>query len=137
MRHLDTYKQYLAKLADPRGLSDAEAKRIIGLAKPVYIFSVGLHSAETSPPEMLMELMYRLATEDSPLIEGIRKNVIVMTFAVSEPDGRDRYVDWYYKYKTSEETDADNMGGLLTGESISSTITTATSITPKLRCRTG
>jgi hypothetical protein len=111
MRHLDTYKQYLAKLADPRGLSDAEAKRIIGLAKPIYLFSVGLHSAETSPPEMLMELIYRLATEDSPLIEGIRKNVIVMTFAVSEPDGRDRYVDWYYKYKTSEETDADNVGG--------------------------
>ncbi len=47
MRHLDTYKQYLAKLADPRGLSDAEAKRIIGQAKPIYIFSVGLHSAET------------------------------------------------------------------------------------------
>ena len=137
MRHLDTYKQYLAKLADPRGLSDAEAKRIIGLAKPVYIFSVGLHSAETSPPEMLMELMYRLATEDSPLIEGIRKNVIVMTFAVTEPDGRDRYVDWYYKYKTSEETDADNMGGPPYWGSISSTITTATSITPKLRCRTG
>ena len=111
MRNLDTYKGYLAKLADPRGLSDAEAKRIIGLAKPIYLFSVGLHSAETSPPEMLMELMYRLATEDSPLIENIRKNVIVMTFAVSEPDGRDRYVDWYYKYKTSEETDADNMGG--------------------------
>src|SRR5215472_10509183 len=111
MSHLDAYKQYLAKLADPRGLSDAEAKRIIGLAKPIYLFSVGLHSAETSPPEMLMELMYRLATEDSPLIEGIRKNVIVMTFAVSEPDGRDRYVDWYYKYKTSEETEADNTGG--------------------------
>ena len=111
MRHLDTYKQYLAKLADPRGLSDAEAHRIIGLAKPIYIFSVGLHSAETSPPEMLMELMYRIATEDSPLIEAIRKNVIVMTFAVTEPDGRDRYVDWYYKYKTSEETEADSAGG--------------------------
>ena len=72
---------------------------------------MGLHSAETSPPEMLMELIYRLATEDSPLIEEIRKNVIVMTFAVSEPDGRDRYVDWYYKYKTSEETEADSAGG--------------------------
>src|SRR5215475_530986 len=90
MRNLDTYKGYLAKLADPRGLSDAEAHRIIGLAKPVYLFSVGLHSAETSPPEMLMELIYRLATEDSPLIQQIRNNVIVMTFVVSEPDGRDR-----------------------------------------------
>ena len=28
--NLDTYKEYLAKLADPRGLSEAEAKRIIG-----------------------------------------------------------------------------------------------------------
>ena len=111
MRNLDTYKGYLAKLADPRGLSDADARRIIGLAKPIYLFSVGLHSAETAPPEVLMELIYRIATEDSPLIDQIRKNVIVMTFAVSEPDGRDRYVDWYYKYKTSEESEADNMGG--------------------------
>ena len=37
----------------------------------------GLHSGETGPPEMLMELAYRLAVEDSPLIRQIRDNVIV------------------------------------------------------------
>jgi len=49
---------------------------------------------------MLMELAYRLAVEDSPLYDQIRRNVIVMLTAAAEPDGRDRYVDWYYKYKT-------------------------------------
>src|SRR5580698_6046442 len=78
IRNLDTYKGYLAKLADPRGLSAAEAHRIIGLAKPVYMFTGGLHSAETGPPEMLMELAYRLAVEESPLFDQIRRNVIVM-----------------------------------------------------------
>ena len=31
------------------------------------MFTGGLHSAETGPPEMLMELAYRLAVDESPL----------------------------------------------------------------------
>ena len=111
IRNLDTYKGYLAKLADPRGLSAEQAKQIISQAKPVYFFTGGLHSAETGPPEMLMELAYRIAVEDTPLYDSIRKNVIVMVNAASEPDGRDRYVDWYYKYKLSEEGENDRTPG--------------------------
>ncbi len=111
IQNLDTYKAHLARLADPRGLSESEAKRIIGLAKPVYMFFGGLHSAETGPPEMLMELAYRLAAEESPLYDQIRKNVIVMMTAVAEPDGRDRYVDWYYRYNTTQETEQDRVPG--------------------------
>src|SRR6266496_6472851 len=111
IRHLDTYKGYLAKLADPRGLSEPEAKRIVGLAKPVYLFIGGLHSSETGPPEMLMELAYRLAAEESPLYEQIRRNVIVMMTAAAEADGRDRYVDWYYRYMTTQETEQERVPG--------------------------
>ncbi len=111
IRNLDTYKGYLAKLADPRGLSADQARQIIALAKPIYMFTGGLHSAETGPPEMLMELAYRLAVEESPLFDSIRKNVIVMLSAVAEPDGRDRYVDWYYKYKLAEEGENDRTPG--------------------------
>jgi len=39
--NLESYKGYLARLADPRGLSAEEAKRIIGLAKPVYMLMAG------------------------------------------------------------------------------------------------
>jgi len=111
IRNLDTYKGYLAKLADPRGLGESEAKQIIAAAKPVYMFTGGLHSAETGPPEMLMELAYRLAADESPLYQQIRKNVIVMIGAVAEPDGRDRYVDWYNKYLMNVENERDRVAG--------------------------
>ena len=111
IRNLDTYKGYLARLADPRGLSPDQASQIVALAKPIYLFTGGLHSSETGPPEMLMELAYRLAVDESPLFDAIRKNVIVMLTAAAEPDGRDRYVDWYYKYKLAEENENDRIPG--------------------------
>ena len=111
IRDLDTYKGYLARLADPRGLDDAGASRVIAQAKPIYFLMGGLHSSETGPPEMLMELAYRLAVDNSPLYEQIRRNVIVMIIATAEPDGRDRYVDWYYRYRTAQEVENDGIPG--------------------------
>ncbi|HKJ03834.1 MAG TPA: M14 family zinc carboxypeptidase, partial [Longimicrobiales bacterium] len=109
--NLEKYRADLAKLADPRGLSEAQAKAVIADAKPLYHVMGGLHSGETGPPEMEMELAYRLATEDSPLIQGIRDNVIVSFTPVAEPDGRDRYVDWYYRYLVDIDDEDDRMPG--------------------------
>src|SRR5574338_8902 len=98
IRALEQYRQYLNQLADPRTLNEQQARDIIAKAKPVYHLMGGLHSAETGHSEMLMELAYRLAVEDSPLIKQIRNNLIVTITPVAEPDGRDRYVDWYYRH---------------------------------------
>lgn len=111
IRDLETYRQDLAQLADPRNISDAEAKKIVASAKPIYHVMGGLHSGETGPPEMLMELAYRLATEDTPLIKSIRDHVIVSITPAADPDGRDRYTDWYYRYKINETGEQDSMGG--------------------------
>jgi len=92
---LDRYKEINAKLADPRKLSDAEAQTLIAEGKPFYWASGSIHSPETGSPEMLMEMAYRLAVEDSPFIEDIRKNMIVMITPALEVDGRDRMVDLY------------------------------------------
>jgi hypothetical protein len=92
---LDRYKEITAKLADPRRLSDAEAHTLIAEGKPFYWASGSIHSPETGSPEMLMEMAYRLAVEDSPFIEDIRKNMIVMITPALEVDGRDRMVDLY------------------------------------------
>ncbi|MGH9839538.1 MAG: M14 family zinc carboxypeptidase, partial [Blastocatellia bacterium] len=99
IRNLETYRGYLAQLADPRRIIEAQAQEIIAKAKPIYYLSGGLHSGETGPPEMLMELAYRLAAEDAPIINNIRDNVIVAITPAADPDGRDRYVDWYYRHK--------------------------------------
>ncbi len=111
IRNLESYRNDLAQLADPRPLSDAQAHDVIAHAKPIYHLMGGLHSSETGPPEMLMELAYRLATEDSPLINSIRDHIIVSITPVADPDGRDRYTDWYYRYKINEKGEDDSMGG--------------------------
>jgi Zinc carboxypeptidase len=111
IKNLDQYRANLARLADPRKLTDTEARAIIARTKPIYHLMGGLHSGETGPSEMLMEMAYRLATEDSPVIRQIRDNVIVTITPVADPDGRDRYVDWYYRYKIDEKSETESFGG--------------------------
>src|SRR5919106_5238334 len=97
IKNLQTNRDNLAKIADPRGLSEEQVKQLIATTKPHYHFMGGLHSGETGPSEMLMELAYRLVTETSPLIKQIRENVIVSITPVADPDGRDRNLDWFYR----------------------------------------
>ena len=99
---LSRYKEITAKLADPRNLNDDAAKLLIAEGKAIYWLSGSIHSTETGSPEMLMELAYRLAVEDSPLIDAIRKNVIVMITPTLEVDGRDMMVDLYNYRKANE-----------------------------------
>jgi hypothetical protein len=111
IKNLETYRHYLAQLADPRQLSEVQAREVIGKAKPIYHLMSGLHSGETGPSEMLMELAYRLVTEDSPITKSIRDHLIVSITPAADPDGRDRYVDWYFRYKINETSEEDNLGG--------------------------
>src|SRR5262249_7667616 len=53
IRNLETYRGYLAQLADPRKLTDAQARHVVARAKPIYHLSGGLHSGEVGPSEML------------------------------------------------------------------------------------
>ncbi len=109
--NLDVNRKNLARLADPRGLTDDQAKEIIAQTKPIYTLSGGLHSAELGPPEMLMELAYRITVEDSDLIKKIRDNVIVAIMPVADPDGRDRSIDWYLRYNV-DVTEYEKMSGV-------------------------
>jgi hypothetical protein len=108
MKALKQNRDNLAKIADPRGLSDAQIQTLIATTKPHYHLMGGLHSGETGPSEMLMELVYRIATETSPMITQIRNNEYVSVTPVADADGRDRNVDWFYK--GLEEQAAGNTG---------------------------
>jgi hypothetical protein len=93
--NLDGYREVTRRLADPRGLSEEDARALIGRGKPIYYLTGSIHSPETGSPEMLMELAYRLAVDDGPMIRGIREHEIVLITPVLEVDGRDRMVDVY------------------------------------------
>jgi hypothetical protein len=90
---LDEYKNVTKRLADPRKLSAEEAEKLIATGKPMYYMTGAMHSPETGSPEMFMELAYRLAVEETPFVQAIRKNVITLITPVLEVDGRDRMVD--------------------------------------------
>jgi len=91
--NLESFRTQLARLADPRGLSAADRARLVHEAKPIYWLSGSIHSPETGSPEMLMELAYRLAVDESENARAIRSNVITLITPVTEVDGRDRMVD--------------------------------------------
>ena len=97
MRRLDQNRKNLAKIADPRGMTEAQVKAVLADTKPHYHFLGGLHSGETGPSEMLMELAYRLVTETSPLISQIREQLYVSMTPAADADGRDRNVDWFFR----------------------------------------
>lgn len=98
LKKLDFYKNQLALLADPRKVGTTDVNTIINNTKPVFYLNGGMHSTEMGSPEMLMELAYRLITTNTDEIKKIRDNTIVIINPVSEPDGRDKQVDWYYRY---------------------------------------
>lgn len=92
---LDAFRDVTRRLADPRGLSDANARALIARGKPIYWLTGSLHSPETGSPEMLMELAYRLVVDNGPMYRSIREREIVLITPVLEVDGRDRQVDVY------------------------------------------
>ena len=106
---LDRYKEINNKLADPRTTNDAEAEKLIAEGLPFYWTSGTIHSPETGSPEMLMELVYRLAVEETPFIQTIRKNVILMVTPVIEVDGREKQVDLYNWRKANPNKTAPNL----------------------------
>ncbi|HSY92262.1 MAG TPA: M14 family zinc carboxypeptidase [Candidatus Binatus sp.] len=107
IRDLDRLKAATAALADPRRTDQAAAEKLIATARPIYYFNAALHSDETGSTEAMVELAYRLAVSEQPMIRRIREKVVVLINPISNPDGRDKMVDWFYRYlkgKTDRNT---------------------------------
>ena len=124
IKQLDKYQQITAQLTDPRKLPDAQAKQLIATGKPIYYATGSIHSPEIGSPEMLMELAYRLAIEETPFIQTIRNNSIVVLHA-GDRSGRPREAgrQLHVALKNAGQAVARRWS---TGASTSSTTTIAT-----------
>ncbi len=90
---LDRLKAVTAALADPRTTDPDAAERLIATGRPIYYFNAALHSDETGSTEAMLELAYRLAVSEQPMIRQIREHLVVLINPVSNPDGRDKQVE--------------------------------------------
>ena len=98
IRDLGRLKAATAALADPRRTDAAAAEALVASARPIYYVNAALHSDETGSTESVLELAYRLAVSEQPMIRRIRENLVVLINPVSNPDGRDKQVEWFYRY---------------------------------------
>ena len=98
IRDLEQLKSAAAALADPRRTDRSAAEQLIQTSRPIYYFNAALHSDETGSTEAVVELAYRLAVSEQPMIQRMRQNLIVLMNPISNPDGRDKMVDWFYRY---------------------------------------
>jgi zinc carboxypeptidase len=87
------------RLADPRGLSEAEAKRLAQEGRAFYFIYGTIHSTEVGNTQSLIEIAHRLATDNGPEIKQILDNLVVLLVPSQNPDGQYLVIDHWYKTK--------------------------------------
>ncbi len=76
---------------------DAYAAKLIDSSVPVYYVEAGIHSTEAGNTPAVVNVIHRLATEDSPLVRKILDNVVVLFVPSQNPDGHNLVVDYFDK----------------------------------------
>src|SRR5688500_12015811 len=95
---LDHYRQLNARLADPRGLSEADARKLVTEAKAVVIQSFALHSSEVAASQTAAEFVYDSLTRTDEEAQRILDNVVSIVMPSINPDGTQMIAEWYMKY---------------------------------------
>lgn len=100
--NLEALRQTNARLSDPRGLSEAEARRLAASGRAVVVQSFGLHSSEVAATQTAVELVHDLLTRTDAEARQILDNVISILIPCFNPDGEILVTDWYHRYVGTE-----------------------------------
>ncbi len=96
-QRLEEIRQGIARLADPRQLSEAEAEQLIRSLPVVAYLGGSIHGFELSGSEAMLKLIERLATRDDPDTRAILQNVVVIIDPMFNPDGRDAFAQYNHQ----------------------------------------
>src|SRR4051795_9904790 len=97
MAKLDRYREVNARLSDPRGLTEAQARVLAGEGKAIVVQSMSMHATEIGGTQMAPELAYDLLTRKDEDTRRILDNVIFIEVPSFNPDGQIMVTDWYNK----------------------------------------
>lgn len=95
LARLDEIRAAAARIADPRGASEAELARAVEQGLPILMVSIAMHSTETAGPQFGMHLAWKLATSEAEPWRTARENALVLILPCTNPDGLDHVVEWY------------------------------------------
>lgn len=98
----EQYREMNAKLANPRGVPQAEIDRIVAEGKAVTIQTFALHSSEVAASQTAAEFVYDSISRTDAEATRMLDNVISIVVPSINPDGTQMIADWYMKYVGTE-----------------------------------
>lgn len=108
MARIDQVKAAMKQLSDPRATSDGDAARIIANMPAVSWITSGVHGNEISSCDAAVLLAYHLAAaqNDAMAAEILEKSVVIID-PTQNPDGRDRFIQYYRQSAQPGRPDGD------------------------------
>jgi hypothetical protein len=89
---LDEIETGLARLGDPRKLSDAQAQELIASLPAVGWLGYTIHGDETEGSDAALALLYHFVASREAKVEKLLEDVVVIIDPLQNPDGRERFV---------------------------------------------
>ncbi|MDF0534148.1 M14 family metallopeptidase [Shewanella sp. A32] len=96
--HLDQYAAEMQALADPRKTSEKQAQALIDKLPSSVWLEHSVHGNEISSTDAAMMTAYHLlASQNDAVVDKIFANTLVFIDPLQNPDGRNRFVNYYYQ----------------------------------------
>ena len=83
------------RIADPRGLTEAEAAALVREGKVFLLITCNIHSTEIGASQMAMEWAHALATADDAETRRRLDDVVLLLLPSLNPDGQIMETEWY------------------------------------------
>ena len=88
-------REQVRALYEVRSTDEARARTIAREGRAVIAFSLGVHSTEVGASQASMEMIHELASSEDPLVQRIRRELMVLIVPCMNPDGLDTVNEWY------------------------------------------
>lgn len=106
LQKLDRICSEIQRFADPRKTSAAEARKLMAGLPAVVWLAAGVHGDELSAPEATVLTAYHLlAARNDKMVEAILANDLVLLDPLQNPDGRQRFLNYYTETRGAEPDD--------------------------------
>ncbi len=107
---IDEIRAGWARVADPRGASEAELSRLLDELPAVAWVAYSIHGDETSGSDASLSVVHHLAAGRGAAVEGLLEDLVVVIDPMQNPDGRNRFLQMIAEHRgTSPNVDDQSL----------------------------